>query len=393
MIYKHPTEIPKSDKIKGLRWTGERVPYPVNEIHGDTYPLAWGDDGEIYTSAGDPNWAFVDGKPTPLTWQEAIEMPGIYPHMGGLDIEKISGTGKCFAIKRVNSMPGLTGPGGRGPKPTGLVSVNGSLYLAVQNLLGSKPPRFGEKSQHGSDATILRSDDYGLTWSPDIQSWWPEFEAKYYSRKEWKWVNSPEDRESYNGWKPMFPGNLFGGPSFIQFGQDNSGALDDYVYAVSGDQWDNGNEMRLGRVPKGGIIDEKAWEFAVLQDDGSVQWTNKLEESKPVLIIERHLGVPEMVYFPSIGRYLLLTWGLHKDFHVEAGSELTVLESEHPWGPFKLVHYEEIWDSVKVCPYCPRIPMKWFDEKTMSGWLLHSGNWFSMDPWYRMHIKPFELLF
>ena len=101
-------------------------------------------------------------------------------------------------------------------------------------------------------------------------------------------------------------------------------------------------------------------------------------------------GWSEMIYLKPIGRYLLLTWGLHKDFDADQGSELTILESEHPWGPFRLVYYEELWESVEVCPYCPRVPLQWFDAERLSGWLLYSGSWHTVEH-YRPHVRPFEL--
>ena len=188
---------------------------------------------------------------------------------------------------------------------------------------------------------------------------------------------------------------LFGGPSFIQHGRDNTDAVDGYVYAVSGDQWDNGSEMRIGRVPKEHILDVNRWEWAIPQENGSVNWTSDLGNSEPVLTLERHLSLPEMIYLPNLRRYILLTWALHKDFSTEAGSELTILEAEQPWGPFRLVYYEEIWDNIEVCPYCPRIPLKWFDMNSMSGWIVHSGNWNcpNLDPWYRPHVRSFEFMY
>ncbi len=51
------------------------------------------------------------------------------------------------------------------------------------------------------------------------------------------------------------------------------------------------------------------------------------------------------------------------------GSELTILESDAPWGPFSLVHYEWMWHSVETGAYCPRIPLKWFDHEQLSGFL------------------------
>lgn len=391
MIYSHPLEIPKSPLLAGLRWTGVRQACPMAGIHGDTHPMTWAADDEIYLSAGDPNFAYFDGKPRHIPWSEAFDKPELYPHMGGVDVEILTGYGADFGIQQVNTMPGLIGPGGLGAKPSGMLSVKGSLYLAVQNLLGNKPPAHKEKSQHGSDATILRSDDFGKSWYPDIQTGLAEMESQLYDRRNWKWRNTPEERTSWKGWKPMFPGSLFGGPSFVQFGRNHAEALDEYVYAVSGDQWDNGSELRLGRVPQDRILEVEAWQWAIPIKGGGVHWTQHLSESQPVLTIEGHLGLPEMVYLPTIRRYLFLTWGLHQDFQVEKGSELTILEAEHPWGPLRLVHYEEHWDDLEVCPYCPRLPLKWFDPKTLSGWLLHSGNWHTVHH-YKPHVRPFQLI-
>ena len=391
MEYGHPLEIPKSRVFAGFKWLGERRGCPIPGIHGDTHPMSWAADNEMYMSSGDPNWAFFDGKPRHVPWDEAIAEPGLYPHTGGVDVEKLTGFGANFGVELINTMPGLMGPGGNGPKPSGMVSVKGSLFLAVQTLLGHKPARHREKCQHGSDATIMRSGDFGKTWKPDVGAVFAAMEAEWYDRKEWKWKNGPEDRQEYKGWKPMFPGALFGGPSFVQYGRDNGDAVDGYVYAVSGDHWDNGRDLRVGRVPADSILEVKAWEWAVAREDGSVGWTGNLGDSRPVLSMEGHVSLPEMVYLPGAGRYLLLTWGLHKDFSADGGSELTVLESEKPWGPFSLVHYEEIWDSVAVCPYSPRVPMKWFDNRNLSGWLLHSGSWHGTE-YYKPHVRPFRLV-
>ncbi len=390
-FYRHPLEIPESKVIVSFRWTGARVPCPVSGIHGDTHPQTWAADDQIYLSAGDPNWAMIDGKPRGVTWQEAWELPDLYPHMGGVDVEKLTGYGAGFGIEQVNTMPGLMGPGGLGAKPSGLISVKGSLYLAVQNLLGNKLPAHRPKCQHGTDATILRSDDFGETWYPDIQTGLAEMEAAYFDRRGWKWRSPPEERTGWKGWTPMFPGALFGGPCFIQFGKDNADVIDAYVYAISGDQWDNGSELRLGRVPQESILDAASWEWASPQPDRSVRWVKYLSESKPVLTLDGHLSLPEMVYLPTVRRYLLLTWALHKDFDATGGSELTILEAEQPWGPFHRVYYEEMWDRQEVCPYCPRIPLKWFDPQTLSGWLLHSGNWHSPEPYYKPHVRGFRL--
>ncbi len=205
------------------------------------------------------------------------------------------------------------------------------------------------------------------------------------------WKIPAEQRTHIGDYYPMFPGNKFGGPSFVQFGKDNADAVDEYVYAISSDQWDNGSEMRLGRVPNDRITDRSAWEFAIPTEDG-VEWTKNIHESEPVLVIERHLSLPEMVYIPSIKKYITATWALHKDFCASNGSELTILESDAPWGPFRLVHYDWMWYKEEAGCYCPRIPLKWFDMENLTGYLEFSGNWETQVPYYLPQIRPFKLL-
>ncbi len=193
----------------------------------------------------------------------------------------------------------------------------------------------------------------------------------------------------------MFPGYKFGGPAFINFGKDNAGARDDFVYAVSSDQWDNGSNLRLGRVPADGIVRREAWEWVcAFAPSGEPAWSGDLEESVPVLSLHRWLGIPEMLYLAGIGRYLLLTWRLHKDFSGVDGTDLIVLESPEPWGPFSLVHFEEYWEGREFNPYCPRVPLKWMDAAGTTGWLQFSGSWSAAGQkagFYRSNVRQFRL--
>ncbi len=322
---------------------------PKRGMHGkfgDTYPLTWSDDDEIYTSAGDPNW----GKKN-----------------DGLDVEKFSGMPLRYKISKLNEMFDYKGWGGDGAKPSGMISVKGVLYFALDNLKGKKPPVYGSFSQHASDATILMSKDKGKTWTP-----------------EYKEINI------------MFPGWKFGSLAFINFGKDNANARDGYVYAVSGDQWDNGSDLRLGRVPNDKIMQREAWEFvSAVEGENKVKWDKDLEKAVSILHSDRKISQPEMVYIAPLKRYLFLTWSLHGDFSYKDGSALYIYEAPEPWGPFTLVHYNRTWEDVyndyRVNPYCPRIPLKWMAKDGLSGWLQFSGNWMSNDH-YLSHIRPFKII-
>jgi len=132
--------IPKSDYIRGIEWFSERIPYPESDIKGDTFPMTWADDGEIYASAGDPLW----GEST-----------------SGLDIEKFNGGPTDYKITKVNHMNDYLGWGGDGPKPSGMICVDSILYFALQNMLRTRKPPFSLSSQHGSDSQIVYSTNKG----------------------------------------------------------------------------------------------------------------------------------------------------------------------------------------------------------------------------------------
>ncbi len=338
--------------IKGLTWISERIPYPETSVTGDSYPMTWADDDNIYASSGDPMWGEC-GQDT------------------GLDVERFTGFPPHYRITRPNLLPDFVGYGGEGPKPSWMICVDGILYLAVQNLCGTKPPRHGTKSQHGSDAHILISKDHGISWSPGFK----------------------------DILTPMFGGNLFGGPVFVNFGRNNEHARDEYVYALSTDQWDNGSELRAGRVSAKRMLNAGDWEWvSEISANGSARWTKDLENSIPVLARERAISIPDIVYLNGIDRYLLLTWRLHEDFSSVAGTDLFIYESREPWGPFSLVYQEPMWEGQAVNPYCPKLPLKWLEADGLTGWIQFSGSWGSphdrqgFRPYYRSNIRKFKLI-
>lgn len=344
--------IPRSKVYSGLEWLGERITYAgkINneEVKGDSFPLTWADDDEIYTSAGDPCWGTS-------RW--------------GLDIEKISGMPPNPLVTQINPMVEWTGWGGAGVKPTGMLAANGKLYMAYQNVKGNKLPVYGTKSQHGSDAVIACSEDKGQTWKPGVMNFGPTSEAH-------------------------FPGARFGGPSFIQYGKGDANIRDGFVYAVSPDQWDNAGHLVLGRAPSDKITDKSAWQWVQNVDaDNRPEWTSLLDKAKAVLSDDRWISQPEMVYLEKQKRYLLLTWHLFEDF-TPTGSSLIIYESPEPWGPFSLVHHEPIFETLEVSPYCPRMPLKWMDKGGLTGWLLFSGCWdnkINQHKFYRVNIRKFRL--
>ncbi len=339
--------VPHSGVITGIEWLGEEIPYPEPGKKGDTFPITWAADGNQYTSAGDPCWGEKGD---------------------GLDFECILGDAPDYRIEKVNDMPAYRGAGGTGPKPTGLISVGGVLYMGVQNVTGSGiwEDSLGNYG-HGYDGQVICSRDYGKTWTPDIK----QLDA------------------------PMFPGRSYAAPAFINYGRNNAGALDEYVYAISGEGWDNGCACRLARVPADRIMERAAWSWVGgFSSDGLPQWTGDMTAAVPVISHPGYLGYVEMVYIAPLRRYLLLSWHHKVKCNPDMGSELIIYDAPAPWGPFTLVHFEDPWESREMNPYNPRLPLKWFDPERLEGWLLFSGSWRNGGgtPFYRAHIRRFRLL-
>jgi len=363
--------IPQSGLIRGFEWCGERIPYPEPHIKGDTFPMTWASDGEIYASAGDPGWEMTPDGPgderlAPVSYAPYPGSPGWGESFTGLDVEKFSGGPTDYRIEKIHHMNDYVGWGGDGPKPTGMICVDGVLYLAFQNLLRMRQSPHSLRSQCGADSQIVYAS-LGLAryaWTPAIST-----------IKE-----------------PMFPGYVFGGPAFINFGKNNENARDDHIYAVSTDQWDNGSNLRLGRAPADSIPRAGAWQWVCAwTPSGEPVWGYDLYGSIPILSLHKWISLPDMVYLAGIKRYLLLTWHLHMDFDFANGAALLIFEAPEPWGPFSLVHYEDIWESREFAPYCPRLPLKWMEPDGRSGWLQFSGKPGSPE-YYRSNVRPFRLV-
>jgi len=153
---------------------------------------------------------------------------------------------------------------------------------------------------------------------------------------------------------PPFPAQTFGDPRFIQFGQDDTGANADVVYALSAGG--SGRRLLLGRVQRSRISDADAWEWVSSFDGGHTPlWTNNHKWAVPVLSGYYGVGQPEMIHVEALERYLLVTLNSPGRSSLEAAVDFAVYEAKQPWGPFSIVYREEFTCPGGVIPKVVRI--------------------------------------
>jgi CubicO group peptidase (beta-lactamase class C family) len=269
-------------------------------VDSDNWPLTWGDDDLQYTSYGD---GF-----------------GFEPYVEkklGMGFATVAGGRDDFHGVNLRSDAERTGDGVRSPKASGILMVNGTLYLWVRNV---------------GNAQLLWSQDRGKTW---------------------QWGFKMEEG--------------FGSPAFLNSGRNYLSARDGYVYTYSQDgpsAYESDNGVLLARVPKNRVREREAWElFERLDASGRPVWTADLTRRGPVFRYPANCNRIDVVYDAAIRRYLMALaydhsggWGL--------------FDAPEPWGPWTTVLHRQ-WDVPGTHGY--RLPAKWISADGLTLTVVFSG--------------------
>jgi hypothetical protein len=294
---------------------------------GDLWPSCWADDDNLYTASGD-GAAFFNAK-----------------MFNDIAISRISGT---ITQLTGTSLARSVGTNWSGPgfnrKPTGMLCINSTLYLAFQNLDWS--------FNTAPAASIARSTDHGVTWE----------------------------------WDATAP--MFGGPGkaphfttifFLDYGKNSDLAIDRYVYAYGLDNnWRSQQALYLARVPAADVQTRSAWQFfAGINRHGTPIWTGDISRKKPVLSDQRLvspvifardcptqdavIAQGGVVYDKPLQRYLFTSWSC---------STHEIYEAPRPWGPWSHVlskDFGPLRDLHNRGQYGTSIPSKFIsaDGKTL----------------------------
>src|SRR5205823_13592492 len=195
----------------------------------DNWPITWADDDNLYTAYGDGQ-GFDPKVPTKLS----------------LGFAKVQGPATGFTGINIRSPTGeQAGDGAAGKKASGMLMVNGVLYMWVRNV-----------DLNGNQSQLAWSSDHAVTWT------W----------SSWKFTE-------------------FGYTTFLNFGKNYAEARDGYVYSYSPDTasaYVGTDRFVLMRAPTNQITTRTAYQFFKgLDASGSPIWTANIAERGAVFT---HLG-------------------------------------------------------------------------------------------------------
>ncbi len=303
---------PPSPVIKELRWSPKETIIRLAP-GSDNWPLTWADDDALYGAYGDGQGfkPFVERKLS----QGIAKITGTPPNIQGVNVRA---QGAEFI-----------GDGRSGPKSSGILMVDGVLYLLARNF---------------DNARLGWSHDHGATWT------WAE----------WKFTTS------------------FACPTFLNFGKNYAGARDEFVYVYSQDgdsAYDGADHMVLARVPKTKLKERAAYEFfAGNTAYGEPAWTRDIAGRKPVFTFPGNCFRIGISYNPVLKRYLwcqIFPGSTHPQGARFQGG-FGIFDAPEPWGPWTTAFYTPAWD---VGPGDMSVlPTKWMSADGKSMYLAFAGD-------------------
>jgi hypothetical protein len=299
---------PGSNVIKKVQWA------PASTIvrkakGGDNWPLTWADDGNLYTAYGD-----------------ARGFEPFLPKKLSMGLARVEGGPEDFhGINLVSENADAVGDGPKGRKASGMLMVNGILYMLARN---------------AGNSQLAWSTDHGARWA------WAD----------WKFTES------------------FGCPAFVNFGQNYANARDEFVYIVSTDAntaYERSDRLVLARVPKQRIKEQSAFEFFVKSDAGGHStWSKDIAQRGAIFTNPGACYRSHMTYNSALKRYLFTTIGEGKDTRFAGG--FGIYDAPEPWGPWTTVYYTNHWDTGpgESCSF----PSNWFSADGTTAALVFSGD-------------------
>jgi hypothetical protein len=350
------------------RAAAESSPYPASPvIAGITFD--WSTHRR--EAQGSDNWQ--------LTWADDNDMYAAWGDGGGFDSLNEDGR-VSLGFARVegdwNNYRGFNVWGGKNPenhatfrgKSWGTICVDGVLYSLTipdnpdtagqgDGFKYSDDPKIAGPRDHYRYVHLVKSTDHGAHWTKAAWRWWREDDVMI--------------------------------PTFLNFGRDNAGARDEFVYVYfirpqSTDVTQSKFKLNihrpgalfLARVHRDQIFSGRdAYEWYAGTTGGFPLW-GPLSAKQPVFEDPNGTGwCVSAIYNPGLKRYLLAL-----EHGVTEKSSMGLFDAPEPWGPWTTVHY---WSASE--PFAKERPgstLPWRDNifffSFAPKWWSHDGMEFTL---------------
>lgn len=382
--------------------TGGTVGLPTKYTtgSGDTWYNTWGGNGNIYATSDDTSGfngtcnsdiavnELVGNDPTHLT-APFVNCMNSYGHAGDVTQH----------------------PDGCDWKSGGIISVDGTLYLTVARQTGPRCTNADNGEQPSLDASIVKSSNYGRTWSNSFGM----TKDPNGAAPPWNLTLKRVDA--------MFPGQTFT-PFFINYGENDdpdstANGGNTYVYAVStnGFAYD-GSYLILGRVLRSqiGALNAANWQFYTGRPGGNGMdadhWSHNIRKATHILVAPRKLSQPDVQYDAPLHTYILTTFYYPFSVHWPEGgtahqSTFVFYRSPFPWGPWTRFYSQptvmsvcylncQPTNSYPLGLYDPALVSKFIRMHGLSNILFSSGDFTDNSRYddrslYALHAFPFTL--
>jgi len=309
---------PASPVISGVKWSDNiiRLATGKNGDGSDNFPVTWTDDDNLYTAYGD-----------------GYGFDPVVPNKLGLGFGRIIGDPPDIAGENIRSDAENNGMGRSGKKASGLLMVDGILYMWARNA-----------DNDGKYCQLAWSDDHAKTWT------WCE----------WKFEE-------------------FGYLTFVNFGKNYTGVSEkygSYVYMVTHDNpsaYEPADHFVLLRVPKDKITDHESYEFFKgLDSQNEPIWTSDITKRGAVFENSGKCLRSGISYNAGLNRFLW--WQQIPDEGVDTRFKggFGIYDAPDLWGTWTTVYYTKNWDTGPG--ETASFPTKWMSSDGKVCHLVFSGN-------------------
>ncbi len=286
-IYGQTSPYPDSQVIKGisLKWSTHRR----GAQGSDNFQLTWADDNNLYGAWGDGGGFAGNSNKTCRVPLGVARIEGSGTNWKGYDVW---GDPKCSEKEATFN-----------GKSWGTICLDSVLYMWVVS-----DHEFG----HLKFVNLARSFDHGASWE----------------KSDWKFEIT--DRLSI--------------PTFINYGKNNSGAKDDFIYSYFIHVEDTTN-TKFEMHDKGKLYLTRVHKASLWEGREAFEWYKGMETEKPLwgTVLEKKpvFEDPEGVgwclsafYNPGLKRYILSAE--HTETHKGI---IGIFDAPDPWGPWTTVKY------------------------------------------------------